>query len=389
MAYVTHLTHGSTPSAESNLLIGNADPRTGSAPGPSTGSGTGLTADLEHIPAAIQDRAAALHRESIVVDTLNTSPLNQDQIERFRQGGVTAFNWTVAHPLADWEATLDEIGHALRSIQAHRHDVLLATCADDIVRAKAEGRLAAILGFQNARPIGDNLDRVHALHQLGLRIIQLTYNTRNFVGDGCAEPTNSGLSRLGRRLVCEFNETGILVDLSHCGAQTTLDAAAVSTVPVAITHANVRALCDTPRNKTDEEMIAVAQTGGIAGITFWAPLAGSTQRPTMDTMLAHLNHIIETAGENAIVIGSDQSEGIYKSAQEWTAALPGGEGRDPMVTAHVGDWYCYEQRHVAGLESVAKLPAFTATLLAGGVPDEVIKGALGGNFLRVFRAACG
>lgn len=344
---------------------------------------------LERVPEAIQKRARELHREAIVIDTLNTSPLNRGQIERFKQGSVTAFNWTVAHPLADWDAAIDEISNALRTIEAHRDDVLLATCAEDILRAKSEGRLAAILGFQNARPIGDNLDRVYGLHRLGVRIIQLTYNERNFVGDGCAEPANSGLSRLGKRLVHELNQVGILIDLSHCSAGTTLDAAAISTVPVAITHANVRALCDTPRNKTNEEMMAVAQTGGLIGITFWAPLAGSTQRPTMNTVLEHMSYIIRTVGDRAIAIGSDQSEGIFKSAREWTQALPGGEGLYGEVTRHVGDWYCFEQRHVAGLESVANLPDLTTFMLASGIPEETIKRALGSNFLSVFRAACG
>ncbi len=326
---------------------------------------------------------------TLVIDGLNTSALDRDQLARLRQGGVRAFHWTVARAQAGWDEVIASIESAWVQVAALGGEVVVVGSAQELRRVAAEGQVAVILGLQDTRALETDLSRVGMLRRLGLRVLQLTYNERNFVGDGCTEPANAGLSLFGRRLVAELNAAGILIDVSHCGRQTTLDAVALSRVPVAITHANARTLCDTPRNKTDAEIRAVAEAGGIVGVVFWSPLSGAAQRPTMEAIMKHLTHIVKVGGDRSPSIGSDWGEGVFGSAAEWERNLVISEKLYPSVTAHVGDWYRFETRNVQGLESITKLPDLARHMQAHGFTDATIAGTLGENFLRVFGAACG
>src|SRR5690606_16127384 len=125
----------------------------------------------------------------------------------------------------------------------------LPTPVPDLDRLRAEGRLAVFFGFQNGSPIEDNLDFLDVFYRLGVRFIQLTYNARNFIGSGSGERRDEGLSDFGLSAVSRMNELGVVVDVSHCGYQTTMDAIEHSSMPVAVTHANMRSLAATPRNK--------------------------------------------------------------------------------------------------------------------------------------------
>jgi membrane dipeptidase len=326
---------------------------------------------------------------TLVIDGLNTSALDRAQLVRLREGGVSAFHWTVARAQAGWEEVIASIESAWAQVQALGGEVEVVGSAEELRRVVAEGRVAAIFGLQDTRALETDLSRVWTLRRLGLRVLQLTYNERNFVGDGCTEPANAGLSLFGRRLVGELNAARILIDLSHCGRQTTLDAVALSRVPVAITHANARALCDTPRNKTDAEIRAVAEAGGIVGTVFWSPLSGAGRRPTVDSIVKHLAHIVKVGGNRSPSIGSDWGEGVFASAAEWERNLLVSEKLYPSVTAHVGDWYRFETRNVEGLESISKLPNLARQMRAEGFSAVTIAGTLGENFLRVFQSACG
>ena len=135
----------------------------------------------------------------------------------------------------------------------------------DIRQAKQDGRVGIILGFQNATPIENDLARLAVFHALGVRIIQVTFHERNLLGNGCYEPRDDGLSHFGVDAVREMNRLGILVDLSHCGNRTTLDAIEQSARPVACTHANARSYFDVPRNKTDEALKLMAARGRRGG----------------------------------------------------------------------------------------------------------------------------
>ena len=152
---------------------------------------------------------------------------------------------------------------------------------DDIFEAKKNGQLGVIFGVQNSSLIEQERERIRILHKLGLRSLQLTYMERNWVGDGCLEPENRGLTNFGMQVVRECNRLGILVDCSHVGVQTTLDAVKYSAKPIVISHTAVRKITENPRCVTDEQMKAVAGKGGTIGITTFSPFIRTERQPTL------------------------------------------------------------------------------------------------------------
>ena len=197
-----------------------------------------------------------LYAQSVVFDGLNVSNWNSPDVYRsLQEGRVTGINATIAI----WEnfrETMDNLAAWVHRFESYQDTVTQARTARDILRAKEEGKVGVVFGWQNASPIENDLNRLALFHTLGVRIIQITYNERNLIGNGCYERTDDGLSRFGQDAVKEINRLGILIDLSHVGDQTTLDAAEQSDGPVACTHANARSFFDHPRNKTDDALRA-------------------------------------------------------------------------------------------------------------------------------------
>ena len=161
-----------------------------------------------------------------------------------------------------------------------------------------------ILGFQNAAQMGDDAARVDIFADLGVRIIQLTYNQRNQLGDGSIVPEGRGLTDFGRQVVARLNANRVMVDLSHSGRQICLDAARASKQPISINHTGCRALTDLPRNKTDEELRLVAEKGGFVGIYFMPFLNLSGHARAVD-VVAHIEHALNVCGEDHVGIGTD------------------------------------------------------------------------------------
>ena len=164
-----------------------------------------------------------------------------------------------------------------------------------------------MLGFQNTDMIDRDISRLDMFYRLGIRIIQLTYNDRNFVGDGCLEPANAGLSQFGREVVARMNALGIAVDLSHCGTQTTADGIAASTKPPLITHSGCREVYRHPRSKEDRELKAMADKGGVVGIYFMPFIGPGPGAPTVEMLMRQIDHAIKICGVDHVGIGSDLS----------------------------------------------------------------------------------
>ena len=184
--------------------------------------------------------------------------------ERLRAGNITAINATVA----TWENFVQTMAHLAAWMRRfrERHDIVQVKETADIHAAKALGKTGIILGFQNASPIENELDRLGLFLALGVRVIQLTYHETNLLGSGCWERNDCGLSNFGVDAVREMNRLGIVIDLSHVGPKTTMDAIEMSEQPVAITHANARSFCGHPRNKEEEALKLLAEKGAS-----WAP----------------------------------------------------------------------------------------------------------------------
>ena len=182
---------------------------------------------------------------------------------------MTAVNVTVSGVgsyTKDFEEHLRNIAYWEEQIAAHPDALMQVLRSADLDEAKKSGRLGLIYGFQDGTPLGESMERLDLFYDLGVRIIQFTYNLRNLVGDGCLEPGDAGLSLFGRKLIARMNDKHMLVDLSHCGRRTTLESIEISTQPVAITHAGCTAIADLPRNKTDEQLRKLADKGGVVGI---------------------------------------------------------------------------------------------------------------------------
>ena len=336
--------------------------------------------------AAVPD-PEAVHREAIVIDA--TCPLanREESIDEWIRGGATAIAPSL-NAADGIDGAIRSIGRWLARIAAHPDKFIHVTRAADITAAKDQGRLGIIFHFQDTDPVVDNLELLAVYARLGVRMVQLTYNRKNRVGDGCEERTDAGLSRFGVRVIQEMNRLGLIVDLSHTGYRTTMDAMEASSAPPVFSHANCRAVCDSVRNLRDDQIRAVAARGGTIGIVGYPAFVAPVPRPTLEHLIAHIQHIADLVGTDAIAIGLDYYDLMAGVAPTPVAAaayqrlLAEGiwttEGYPPPP------WY-----HPEGLESPSGLPRLTAALLARGFSVHDVHKILGGNFLRVFRQVCG
>jgi membrane dipeptidase len=319
------------------------------------------------------DRAERLHREAVVIDA--ACPLvNPREIRRrlpeLRRGGVSCALATVAS-IEGARVALSAIAAWYPKFREHAGDLRLATSVGDIGAAKASGRIAVVLHFQGGTPLEYDANLVEAFYRMGVRAIQLTYNERNPLGDGCTERTDAGLSDLGAEAIAEMNRLGMVLDLSHVGYRTSMEAIEASSAPVVFSHSNAKALCDSPRNLADDQIRAAAATGGVVGINAFPAFVSKNAAPTVDHLLDHVDYIIRLVGDDHVGLGFDfstETDEDYEYFKYKTDVYP----RPPWI-------------YPAGIDGFEKIPNVTRGLVARGYSDDVIRKVLGGNFLRVFR----
>jgi membrane dipeptidase len=284
---------------------------------------------------------------------------------------------------AAFTAAMRGIAWVEREIDKHPDTLARIRTVADIAAAKRAQRTGLIYGFQDGVAFETDLDRLTDLHYFGIRVIQPTYNRRNLLGDGCLEPANAGLSRAGFDAVERMNSLGILVDLSHCGRQTAADAIRASKKPVAFTHTGCFALANHPRNRTDEELRAVAKTGGVSGIYIMPYLSGGRQ-PTAADVIRHLEHMIDVAGEDHVSIGTDGtiSPAVLDQAYKDAFARSVRERR----TAGIGAADENETGYLfaSDLNTPRRFETLSAMLAERGHSASRIEKILGRNLLRVF-----
>jgi microsomal dipeptidase-like Zn-dependent dipeptidase len=318
------------------------------------------------------------------IDALNHSRWSRELFMEWRDGGIDAVHVTCAL-WEDARTTLDTLGRWNRRFREEEDLIALAASADDIEAARASGRTAVILGFQTSSPIEDDLDLVEVWHQLGVRIIQLTYNSQTLIGAGCYEADDSGLTRFGREVVREMNRVGILIDLSHVGERTSLDAIEASQRAVSITHANPRSFFDHVRNKRDHVMRALAERGGVLGCTIYPPLMGGRD-VSLEAWTEMVAGAVDLIGIDHVGIGSDASRDWDDKDLKWV---------------RLGRWTHDESlgRTVSGSSSWPEWPAWFVTpahfpnIRAGlerrGFGSAEVGAIMGGNWLRLFRESFG
>jgi len=326
-------------------------------------------------------RAQRLHAEALVIDGSSVVKLEQAHIERARSGGVTATNHTVMHPLSDLTESLSEIAVCRRWIDANPAGVLLATSTADIIEAKRSGREAIILGPQNVEFIGTNLKLLGTTYDLGVRILQLTYQRQNMVGSGCGERRDAGLTHFGRTLVREMNALGIVVDISHCGPVTGRDAIEVSTTPVIVSHGHPSRVAPHARAKDDDLLRALAENGGVIGPTALSMFnyvpEDRGRRPGLADFARHLGYLIELIGIDHVSIGLDFDE--TNTPEKYAA----DQAAFPEIYTQTSP-YSWDERRIHGLTHAGETPAVTRALVWLGLSDEDVHKVLGGNLMRVF-----
>lgn len=340
-------------------------------------------------------------RRMIVIDGLG-GPSDPDYVEgqtrlsakghaELRSAGITAFNVTVAPPGNNPDAFETSVKGIADNdlLVADNSDVFVtALRAADITAAKQAGKMALICGFQDSTAIGTQLDRVAMFKNLGLRILQLTYNRRNLCGDGALEPANAGLSKLGRETIAAIEKASLLLDLSHGGQRTIAEAIAAATRPMTISHTGCRALNDNPRNTTDAELKAMADKGGVAGIYFM-PFLTADSKPTRDDLIRHFEHAVNVCGEDHVSIGTDggtsalviDDKGRAEAKAEFerrSAAGIAAPGEGPDVFTYVADY-----------NSPMRLRMLADDLTARGWKAARIEKVFGGNLMRLYAETWG
>lgn len=330
---------------------------------------------------AYREDAQRIIRESIVIDGLGgavvrpTPKVEKGTYEEsLMEHGWTAMNATIASEPSytpTWNEALQALYENLLYFEMTPYAKHVETPAD-IVQAKQEGRFGVILGLQSPSCIEQDRTRLRLLHKLGLRIFQLTYMERNFLGDGCLEPENRGLTHFGIQVVRECNRLGMLIDCSHVGIRTTIDAATHSEDPIVISHTAVRSITDNPRCVSNEQMTAVAERGGVIGITAFAPLVRFDRSPTLADFLDHFDYAIERVGEDHVGLATDMFDG--KTRVNWAT---------PWYYPEVTRGATHGALGVEGFQTKADLANLVAGMLERGYGETTIRKILGANWMRV------
>lgn len=298
--------------------------------------------------------------------------------------GTTAVNCTlgyVAGKAEPFQQSVAEVAQWDRLIRENEQDLIKILSVADIARAKREKKIGVIMGFQNAAMMGDDPERVDIFADMGVRVIQLTYNLPNQLGDGSIAPEGRGLTPFGHKVVERLNANRVMVDLSHSGRQICLDAAQASKQPISINHTGCRALTDLPRNKADEELRLVADKGGFVGIYFMPFLNLSGHARAVD-VVAHIEHALQVCGEDHVGIGTDGGTTPIDDLEAYKVALAAEhEDRKAKGIAAPGE-RADTHPFVDDLRGPDQFRKLYRLLAERGHRPARIEKILGGNFVR-------
>jgi membrane dipeptidase len=327
-----------------------------------------------------------LVERSLVIDMLGplkldfrpeayAEPLSEQDAAMFRICGITAFHNSVGvgGPNAYDEAL--QFICAWSGFAGRNSDVFsLVGVAADLDHAKAKHKIAVIMGLQNAEQFREAKD-VKDFYQLGLRCAQLTYNSQNYIGSGSTDRIDGGISDYGVEIIKAMNEVGMLIDVSHSGDRTTLDAIELSPRPIAFTHSNCRALNNHPRLKTDEAIQKLARKGGVMGITGVRNFVKDREPTTVEDVVDHIDHVVKLVGIEHVGIGTDSDLMGYDHMQPDQYAK--------LKAAYKASYAFRDKIDTDGFNHPRKIYDLTDALLRRGYSDSNIQAVLGGNFRRL------
>ena len=306
--------------------------------------------------------------------------------EAWKKSGVSCISWTVG-PVYERPYTFDGIIHNysfLTHIIENRNDFFQKVLKiQDIEKAYENGKKGIIINLQNLEPIGSNLEMIDLFYMMGVRIAQLTLNTKNLIGTGCLARRDRGLTDFGSKVIERMENLGMIVDISHCGPQTSIDAVEHSNNPIMATHTSAKTLYDHPRAKDDDLLKAVAEKGGHIGVLTIQGFINNKLKPNIDDWLDHIDYLVNLIGVDHVGIGTD----YYGQSipDKLAAKLDEFLSKLGMGPEHGGSF----QYKMEGFENYAEFPNLIEGLLNRGYSDKDIKKIAGENFLRVFKRVIG
>jgi membrane dipeptidase len=321
------------------------------------------------------DAAARLHSDAIVCDMIlpwneyGRRDLREQTLSRFVENGVNFVSLTLATDMEPQTEVFNTIARERRYILTQPDRFRLIESVDDIMASKKNGTLAVSFNLQGTGAFSGNLDMVETFYKLGVRQALMAYNYKNLVGDGCHERTDCGLSKFGIKLVEEMNRVGMIVDCSHTGYRTSMEAMEVSSKPVIFSHSNPRSLWEHDRNIRDEQAKACAETGGMIGVVGLGIFMGKDDAST-SALLRQIDYYADLVGTEHIGLGLDFVYDVAAMQEIMTRLAPASGNYKNM-----NSFFQPEQ-----------FPELTDAMIAKGYADDAVRGVLGENFLRVAAA---
>ncbi len=321
---------------------------------------------------------SASENSMVIVDGLVVSRWSRSLFEDMRRGGLTAVNCSCSvwedfrgsmARLADYKKMMEENGDIVTQIYT----------TQDIGRVRRENKVGILLGWQNTSGIDDQMSFLGLFHELGVRVMQLTYNTQNLVGSGCYEARDGGLSDFGRDVIGEMNRLGIVIDLSHVGARTADEAIRLSRQPVCYSHIAPKALKDHPRCKTDDQIRFIIDKGGFVGATPFPPFMPRGAESTVEDFLDMLEYMIGITGEDRLGIGTDFSQGDPYTPDYWVRDK--GYGRKLTEFGQI--------KYPDGFQTSAEYPNLITSMQRRGWRERRIRNVMGENWVRFLRDVWG
>jgi len=333
--------------------------------------------------------ASHLYDRAFVLDGNSTPGIgglccNEDTAEALkivRESGLTAMKTTMGGFEGSFEQTVGEIADVQKLIEHYPDHFLKVATHDDLARAKREQKLALILSFEAASMLGDKPERIETFRNLDVLVMQLSYNRKSPFGCGCLDGDTDGVTPLGREAIARMNTLGVALDLSHANAATTADGIAASTKPVVITHAGCRAVFNHPRNKSDREMKAMADKGGVMGIYMLPFLTEDTRQPMLADFMRHMTHALDVCGEDHVGIGTDVGLAALTD-EDITYLMKYLEDRRNKGIAAPGE---NRPLYIPDLNTPRRLERVADALQKQGYGSRTVEKVLGLNFSRVYR----
>lgn len=329
-----------------------------------------------------EDEARQIYNDCIHFDSLLVAKPGETNFEALHKSGITAASWTISI-WENFEQSIKKVIQWKKWFEEYSNIITQIYTVEDVRRAKKEGKAGVLLSWQNTAGIEDQLDYLRVFRDLGVRKLQLTYNTQNYSGAGYTELNDSGLTGFGREVIDEMAKLGMIVDLSHVGEKTSEDAINYSSKPVCFSHAFPRGLSDHPRNKPDALLKLCAQKGGYIGINCFGPHLPNGNDSTIDDYVACLDYAIAVCGEDHVGIGADNADGYARPSpfMDWA-------NRDKGYARRSTPWGT-SAKVVKPLGSLEERPELAPAMARAGWSEQKIRKVLGENWLTYMEKVIG